>query len=109
MKIGDELQLVHKEDDLKRIVVGFLSNGEVVYEFDAGRAGPTCASRSVSEVKVIVPKKKGWLNVYDYRHSTHFGTALGYCYIYATKELADKAAGSDRLDCIEVEYNAEAR
>lgn len=113
MKIGDKILVDTKtvsSSTTTRIIVGFLSNGKVVYEYNhENLQGIQVHAIDSSRVTVIVPKKRGWINIY-LCGSTIPGYWADGGGVYATKEQAlemARQAGTSPVDTIEIEFKAE--
>lgn len=103
MKIGDTI--VHRSNRNSNrtfTIVGFTSVGDVVYEFKVG-IQIFIETVHPDKIEVVIPKKKGWINIYSRGHAVAAGK------IYPTKEeaMAGRCDSTPYTDCIEIEYKAE--
>lgn len=109
MKIGDKIVVKGGNPEIERIIIGFRSDGPVVYEYADNAYTKSIAWRRRDEVTVVVPKKKGWLVVMK-REFSH--SPSGYectVYIYNTREEAERRRllATDFVDIIKIEFKTE--
>lgn len=77
--------------------IGTSKNCALYYDVD----GKTAAYSHLDVVSLKPNKKKGWMNIY-----ANCDRLLPYCAEgpFTSREVADRFAGNNRIDCIEVEW-----
>lgn len=97
-KIGDEIINRGGKDQYDRVVIGYMSNGYVAYEYTSDAGRPILGSASEDCFVLKPTKKEGWLNIYTNNMTGNR--------IFGTPQLADDCA--DRLGlrvaCVKIEW-----